>query len=179
MHVIGICGSSGAGKTTLIERLIPLFKAAGQRVSVIKHAHHRFDIDQPGKDSWRHRQAGAYEVLVANSLRMAKIREYEAGHEPTVHEMIAELSDCDWVIVEGFKHMDLPKVEVWREELREKGKQPIYPDDPFVVAVATDVVDMVSAATTRPVIDLAAPDRLVDLLLEQGSRCHYHPEHHV
>ena len=91
MHVIGFCGYSGSGKTTLVEQLIVRLKLAGQRVSVVKHAHHDFDIDHPGKDSWRHRQAGAFEVVVASDRRLAKIREYEMLSDPTVHQLIAEL----------------------------------------------------------------------------------------
>ncbi|HEY8709107.1 MAG TPA: molybdopterin-guanine dinucleotide biosynthesis protein B, partial [Burkholderiaceae bacterium] len=114
MNVIGFCGYSGSGKTTLVEQLIVRLKLAGQRVSVVKHAHHAFDIDHEGKDSWRHRQAGAFEVVIASDRRLAKIREFEVRTEPTVHQLIAELYDCDWVLVEGFKRAALAKIEIWR-----------------------------------------------------------------
>ena len=128
MKVIGFSGYSGSGKTTLVEQLIARLRLAGQRVSVVKHAHHDFDIDHPGKDSWRHRQAGAFEIVIASDRRLAKIREYEVQRDPTVHQLIAELVDCDWVLVEGFKHADLLKIEVWRAET---GKPAQYPHDPF------------------------------------------------
>src|SRR3954464_8194240 len=110
MKVVGFSGYSGSGKTTLVEQLIVRLKLAGQRVSVVKHAHHDFDIDHEGKDSWRHRQAGAFEVVIASDRRLAKIREYEVQADPSVHELIGELSDCDWVLVEGFKRAALPKI---------------------------------------------------------------------
>src|SRR6476659_9180735 len=132
MYVIGFCGYSGSGKTTLIEQLIARLCLAGQRVSVVKHAHHDFDIDHEGKDSWRHRQAGAFEVVIASDRRLAKMREYEVQSDPTVHQLLAELCECDWVLVEGFKHADLPKIEVWRAST---GKPVQYPNDPFVVAI--------------------------------------------
>src|ERR1700712_4349780 len=104
MKVVGFAGYSGAGKTTLIERLIPALKARGLKVSVVKHAHHGFDIDHPGKDSYRHRVAGAFEVVVASDRRLAVVREYEETLQPTVHLLVAELRrDVDWVLVEGFK----------------------------------------------------------------------------
>ena len=115
MNVVGLCGASGSGKTTLGEGLIRALKLQGCRVSVIKHAHKRFDIDRPGKDSFRHREAGAFEVLVANNHRLALMREFEVEADLTVHQLIAELSDLGafgaehWVIVEGFKHADLPR----------------------------------------------------------------------
>src|SRR6267142_4185676 len=114
MKVVGFSGYSGSGKTTLVEQLIVRLKLAGQRVSVVKHAHHAFDIDHEGKDSWRHRQAGAYEVVIASERRLAKVREFEHRAPPTVHQLIAELDACDWVLVEGFKSSALPKIEIWR-----------------------------------------------------------------
>jgi len=114
MNVVGFCGYSGSGKTTLVEQLVARLRFAGHRVSVVKHAHHHFDIDQPGKDSHRHRAAGAYEVVIASNRRLAKIREYEVEADPNAHQLIAELSAADWVLVEGFKHADLLKIEIWR-----------------------------------------------------------------
>lgn len=170
MKVVGFCGPSGVGKTTLIEGLIAALKAAGQRVSVIKHAHERFDIDRPGKDSFRHREAGAAEVLVASAQRLALLREYDAPGLPTVHQLIAEMSRCDWLLVEGFKHADLPKVEVWREAL---GQVPQYPDDPFVVALATDTPAKLPQASALPVFEMAAPQALACWLMDTGPRFDY------
>lgn len=171
MKVAAFAGYSGAGKTTLIERLIPLLKARGLRVSVVKHAHHRFDIDRPGKDSWRHREAGAYEVVIASRQRLALMREFEHEQELTVHELIAELSqDVDWVLVEGFRASDLPKIEVWRAAA---GKEVLYPDDPRIIAIATDDAARLPQATGLPLLDLNDPPGLADWLLAQGERFEY------
>src|SRR5512133_2211134 len=110
MKVVGFAGFSGSGKTTLVERLIPALKLLGLRVSVVKHAHHSFDIDHPGKDSWRHRQAGAFEVVIASNQRLALLREFEQPAPLRVHHLLAELyAGVDWVLVEGFKDSDLLK----------------------------------------------------------------------
>nr|WP_297353312.1 molybdopterin-guanine dinucleotide biosynthesis protein B [uncultured Caldimonas sp.] len=170
MNVVGFCGYSGSGKTTLAEHVIARLKRAGLRVSVVKHAHHRFDIDHEGKDSWRHRQAGAFEVVVASDRRLAKIREYEVACEPTVHQLIAELIDCDWVLVEGFKHADIGKIEVWRADT---GQRMQYVEDPFVFAIATDSPDQLPEPTLRPVLDLNDPDAVVEHLLQNASRYEY------
>ena len=154
MNVIAFCGYSGSGKTTLVEQLIVRLHLAGQRVSVVKHAHHDFDIDHEGKDSWRHRQAGAFEVVVASDRRLAKIREFPSTAEPSVEQLIAELSECDWVLVEGFKNAALPKIEVWRP--RPESRR--YPDDPFVMAIATDSAAALPVATGLPVLDLNDAD---------------------
>ena len=171
-RVVGFCGPSGVGKTTLVESLIPLLKARGQRVSVIKHAHTRFDIDRPGKDSFRHREAGATEVLIASAHRLALLREYEAEGLPSVHQLVAELSTVDWVLVEGYKHADLPKIEVWRAPL---GARPLYPDDPFVVAVATDAPAALPHPTGLPVFDIAAAPALASWLMDTAARFDYDP----
>ena len=170
MKVIGFCGYSGSGKTTLVEQLIVRLRLAGQRVSVVKHAHHAFDIDHPGKDSWRHREAGAFEVVVASDRRLAKIREFEVLAEPTVHQLIAELYECDWVLVEGFKHADLLKIEIWRAET---GKPAQYLNDPFVVAIATDSPDRLPGPTGLPLLDLNQPDAVADFLLDHPGRYEY------
>lgn len=170
MKVVGFSGYSGSGKTTLIEKLIGCLKAAGQRVSVIKHAHHRFDIDHPGKDSYRHREAGAFEVVVASNRRLAKVREYEAETELTVHQLLAELAPCDWAIVEGFRHADLLKIEVWRAETGERAH---YPDDPFVIAVATDEPHNLPVPTTLPVFQLDDAQAVADFLLSHADRHEY------
>jgi molybdopterin-guanine dinucleotide biosynthesis protein B len=170
MKVVGFSGYSGSGKTTLVEQLIVRLKLAGQRVSVVKHAHHDFDIDHEGKDSWRHRQAGAFEVVVASDRRLAKIREYEIQSEPTVHQLIAELYECDWVLVEGFKHADLLKIEVWRANA---GKPAQYPHDPFVVAISTDSPDRLPQPTALPLLDLNDPDAVAHFLLGNPERYEY------
>jgi molybdopterin-guanine dinucleotide biosynthesis adapter protein len=172
MKVIGFCGFSGSGKTTLVERVIEHLRLAGKRVSVVKHAHHAFDIDHEGKDSWRHREAGAFEVVIASNRRLAKIREYEVPSEPTVHQLIAELYDCDWVLVEGFKHADLLKVEVWRASTAKPAQ---YPSDPFVVAICTDSPDQLPEPTGLPVLDLNDAQALTDFLLDGASRYEYNP----
>jgi molybdopterin-guanine dinucleotide biosynthesis protein B len=170
MRVIGFSGFSGSGKTTLVEQVITRLRLAGQRVSVVKHAHHAFDIDHEGKDSWRHRQAGAFEVVVASDRRLAKIREFEVHAEPTVHQLIAELCDCDWVLVEGFKHAGLFKIEVWRAAT---GKPAQYPHDPFVVAVATDSAQQLPEPTGLPVLDLNDADDVTRFLLGSSARYEY------
>lgn len=133
--VFGFAGWSGSGKTTLIEKLIPEFVARGLRVALIKHAHHDFDIDQPGKDSWRHRQAGAGEVLVTSARRWALMHELRGDAEPTLAEHLTRLSPCDLVLVEGFKREAIPKLEIHRPAA---GKPLLYPDDERIVAVASD-----------------------------------------
>jgi len=172
MHAIGFCGYSGSGKTTLIEQLIARLRLAGQRVSVVKHAHHDFDIDHEGKDSWRHRQAGAFEVVVASNRRLAKIREYECAEEPTFEQLLAELVECDWALVEGFKHASLPKIEVWRAAT---GKPALYPHDPFVIAIATDDAAALPARTALPVLDLGDVDAVAEFVLAQANRCRCRP----
>jgi len=151
MKAFGFAGWSGSGKTTLVEKVIPLLVGGGLRVSLIKHAHHAFDVDQPGKDSYRHRQAGAAEVLVTSSRRWVLMHELRGGREPAFEEQLARLSPCDLVIVEGFKFAAIPKIEVWRAV---GGEAPLHPNDPHIVAVATD-----STIETRlPVLDLNAPE---------------------
>jgi molybdopterin-guanine dinucleotide biosynthesis protein B len=174
MKVVGFAGYSGSGKTTLVEQLIPALKLRGLRVSVVKHAHHKFDIDHPGKDSWRHREAGAFEVVIASNRRLAMMREFEQLHEPKVHELIAELYDgVDWVLVEGFKSSDLLKVEVWRAA---NGKPVRYPDDDFIAAVATDDADQLPVPTGLDVLDLNDPDAVAGWLVAHGERFDYDPE---
>lgn len=174
MNVIGFAGYSGAGKTTLVERLIPVLRLQGQRVSVVKHAHHKFDIDHPGKDTYRHREAGAFEVVVASDRRLALLREFEQPAQLSVHHLIAELYDgVDWVLVEGFKDSDLLKVEVWRPDSGQKAR---YPDDDFIVAIATDAPGRLPEATLRPVLDLNDPAAVAQWLVENGPRFDYNPE---
>ena len=175
MNVVGFAGYSGSGKTTLVEQLIPVLKMRGLRVSVVKHAHHSFDIDRPGKDTYRHREAGAFEVVVASSSRFALMREFEQPVGMSVHQMIAELYDgVDWVLVEGFKDSDLLKIEVWRApSATYAGKPPRYMDDDFVVAIATDAPAQLPHATLRPVLDLNNAEAVADYLISQQARFEY------
>ena len=135
MKIFGIAGYSGSGKTTLIERLIPLFTGAGLRVSLIKHAHHSFDIDHPGKDSYRHRHAGCSEVLVTSKLRWALMHELRGEREPTLEEMIKRIAPCDLLLIEGYKRDPLDKLEVYRSTL---GEPLLFPQDPRIIAIAGD-----------------------------------------
>ena len=135
MKVIGLAGWSGAGKTTLLARLVPHLVAEGLKVSTIKHAHHGFDVDKPGKDSWAHRQAGATEVLIASERRFALMHELRGARELTLRELLAKLSPVDLVIVEGYKTTSPRKIEVHRVG---NGKPLLYPSDPAVIAIATD-----------------------------------------
>ena len=136
MKIFGFAGWSGSGKTTLIERVVPLLTARGLTVSLIKRAHHEFDVDQPGKDSYRHRHEGCSEVMLSSSVRWALMHELRGAAELTLDELVAHMSPCDLLIVEGFKRQPIPKIEVFRSANR---KVPLYPDDPHVVAIATDV----------------------------------------
>ena len=147
MKTFGFAGWSGSGKTTLIEKLIPRFTARGLRVSLIKHAHHSFDVDHPGKDSYRHRHAGASEVLVTSSRRWVLMHELRGAQEPSFEEQLRHLSPCDLLIVEGFKHAPIPKLEVWRALT---GEPLLHPQDPHIVAVASDT----KLETKLPLLDL-------------------------
>jgi molybdopterin-guanine dinucleotide biosynthesis protein B len=158
MRVIGLAGWSGSGKTTLIARLIPLFRAQGLSVSTIKHAHHEFDVDQPGKDSWVHRNAGATEVLVASAQRYALMHELRGAPQPSLAVLLGRLSPVDLVLVEGFKRDPLPKIEVYRPET---GKSPLYPDDPDIIAVASPV----RTQSERPWLPLDAPAEIAAFIL--------------
>jgi molybdopterin-guanine dinucleotide biosynthesis protein B len=180
MKVIGFAGFSGAGKTTLVERLIPVLKLHGQRVSVVKHAHHKFDIDHPGKDTYRHREAGAFEVVVASDKRLALIREFERPTQLGVHELVAELDgSVDWVLVEGFKHSDLFKIEIWREPGEGEAPRPArYAEDAHIVAIATDTPELLPTATELPVFDLNDVDGIGDWLLQNAARFEYKIERH-
>ena len=133
--MIGLAGWSGAGKTTLLAKLLPVLRARGLRVSTVKHAHHRFDLDTPGKDSWRHREAGAVEVMAASAGRWALLHEVRHEAEPSLPELLARMSPVDLVVVEGFRNGPHARIEVFRAAL---GKPALHPDDPGIVAVASD-----------------------------------------
>lgn len=147
MKVIGLAGWSGAGKTTLLTRVIPLLNAQGLRVSVIKHAHHKFDVDTPGKDSWRHREAGAEEVLVSSAHRWALMHELRGGAEPRLPELLKKLSRVDLVVIEGYKSEPHRKIEVHRAA---NGKPLLFPADADIVGIAADV----AVETRLPVVHL-------------------------
>lgn len=147
MKVIGLAGFSGSGKTTLLTRLIPVFREQGLRVSVIKHAHHKFDVDVPGKDSWRHREAGAEEVLVSSANRWALIHELRGRSEPRLAELLKKMSRVDLLVIEGYKSEPHRKIEVHRAAT---GKPFLFPDDPGIVGIASDV----AVETPLPVVRL-------------------------
>ena len=147
MKQFGLAGYSGSGKTTLLEQLLPRLNAKGLRVAVIKHAHHAFDIDKPGKDSYRHRAAGASEVLIASDQRWVLMHELRGEGEPSLAALTARLSPCDLVLVEGYKREPIPKLEIYRPAL---GKPMLHPGDSRIVAIATDA----PIQTGLPVFDL-------------------------
>ena len=158
MKIFGFAGWSGSGKTTLIEQLIPRFVKRGLRVSLIKHAHHTFDVDQPGKDSYRHRHAGATEVLVTSSRRWVLMHELRGAHEPAFDEQIRHLAPCDLLLVEGFKHAPIPKLEVWRAAT---GEGLLHPNDPHIIAVASDE----KVDTKLPLLDLNDVDGIAQFIV--------------
>lgn len=177
MKVVGFAGFSGSGKTTLVEQLIPALRLRGARVSVIKHAHHSFDIDRPGKDTWRHREAGAVEVVAASPKRLVIMREYTEEAEHDVHQLIARLSaGVDWVLVEGFKRSSLPKIEVWRQD---SGQPVIYPGHDRVVAIATNSPLALPVPTPLPLLDLDVADDVAAWLVDNASRFEYSPPVHA
>lgn len=163
MRVIGLAGWSGSGKTTLLTRLIPEFNRRGVKVSTVKHAHHAFDLDTPGKDSWAHRQAGAAEVLVSSGKRWALLHELRGEPEAALPELLARLSPVDLVIVEGFKRDPHTKLEVYRAA---NGKPPLHPGDPSIVAIASDVA---FPDAGRPVIGLDDVSAIADRLLAEAQ----------
>ena len=158
MKVFGIAGYSGSGKTTLLEKLIPQFTARGLKVSVIKHAHHGFDIDRPGKDSSRHREAGATEVLLSCNDRWALMHERRDEGEISLDELISRLAPCDLVLIEGFKQEPVPKLEVYRPE---NGKPPLFPERSDIVALATDD----GIETTLPKLPLNDVGAMADFVM--------------
>ena len=161
MKVIGLAGWSGAGKTTLLTRAIPHLQKQGLRVSVIKHAHHAFDVDVPGKDSWKHREAGAAEVLVSSSQRWALMHELRGAAEPRLPELLAKMSRVDLVVVEGFKREPHRKIEVYRAA---NGKPLLFPDDPGIVGIATDT----AVETTLPTAHLDDIEAVAAMMLKSA-----------
>ena len=163
MRIIGLAGWSGAGKTTLLAKVLPCIVARGLTVSTLKHAHHSFDLDQPGKDSHTHRLAGATEVLIASVNRYALMHELRGAPEPSLHELLEKLSPVDLVVIEGFKTARYPKLEVFRAEV---GKPALHLDDPFVVGIVSDTP---FPASGRPVVSIEDIDAVVGLMLERAE----------
>ena len=158
MRLIGLAGWSGSGKTTLLTALIPALIRRGRTVSTVKHAHHAFDVDKPGKDSYLHREAGAHEVLISSQNRWALMHEHRGAPEPNLQELVTHLAPVDLVLVEGFKREGHPKIEIHRAEL---GKPVLYPDDPQMVAIASDPV---LADAPIPHVSLNDIDSIADLV---------------
>ena len=166
MRVIGLAGWSGAGKTTLLTRLIPCLRGRGVGVSTVKHAHHAFDVDRPGKDSWLHREAGAQQVLVGSARRWALMTELRGEPEPGLSFLLSRLSPVDLVVVEGFKRDRHPKIEVHRAA---NGKPWLHPDDPAIRAVAADVRPPPGAGGDLPFASLDDVDAIADLALRHAA----------
>ena len=162
MRIIGLAGWSGSGKTTLIKKLIPSLIARGSSVSTLKHAHHGFDLDQPGKDSFFHRAAGATEVIISSARRWAILHELREEPEWDLPALVAKMSPVDLVLVEGFKRDAFPKLEIHRAA---NGKPLIHPDDPHIVAIAADIA---LPQAKIPVIDLNDVEAIADLLLKNA-----------
>lgn len=162
MNVIGIVGWKNSGKTTLAAALIRELSARGLTVNSIKHAHHSVDVDQPGTDSYKHREAGAREVLLAGGQRFAIMHELRGAEEPTLDELLARLGPCDWVVVEGFKTHSHPKIEVHRQE---SPRAPLYPEDANIIAVAADY----PANFAGPVFDVNDVPAIADFILSRKN----------
>jgi len=165
MRIFGFAGWSGSGKTTLLEQLIPRLTARAGRVSLIKHAHHHFDVDQPGKDSWRHRMAGCTEVLVSSARRYAVMHELRDEEELSLAQAVARLAPVGLVLVEGYKTHPIPKLEIWRPSV---GKPTLHTGDPHIVAVATDEPASL-AGCAFPVFALSAIDEIATFVLHNAA----------
>lgn len=164
MNVIGLVGWSGSGKTTLLVQLLPLLRAAGLRVSTMKHAHHHFDVDLPGKDSHRHREAGASEVLIVSSARWVLMHESREEEEPPIEALIERMTPVDLLLIEGFKTHPHPKIEIHRAS---EGKPLLQPQDPDTIAVASDIP---LPGLEVPVLDLNDPPAIVRFILAFTGR---------
>ena len=174
MHVIAFVGSSGAGKTTLMEQLISLFKDRGLRVSTVKHTHHSVEIDHQGKDTWRMKKAGSFEAVLVSDSEMSLQRTFEQNSQMSVHEVIANMYEgVDWVFVEGFKSSDLLKVEVIRPQ--EVLMNPFFLSDDFVVAVTYPEATDLPLTTALPVLPLDNPEIIADWLIAHQDRFVYPP----
>ena len=162
MRLIGFSGWSGSGKTALLRQLIPVLVRRGLRVSTVKHAHHAFDVDKPGKDSFVHREAGATEVMIGSATRWALMHEHRGEREPGLPELLAHMSPVDLVLVEGFKRGGHRKIEVHREAV---GKPLLHPDDPSIVAIAADPV----VAAPVPIVSLNDIEAVARLVLDHAQ----------
>lgn len=163
MRILGFAGWSGAGKTTLLAKVIPRLVARGFTVSTVKHAHHGFDVDTPGKDSHTHRTAGATEVLVASGKRWALMHELRAANEPTVYDLLQKMSPVDFVLIEGFKSALHARIEVFR---REVGKPPFHPENPHVAGIVSDTPFPHAGV---PVVDIDDIEAVVELVLAKAE----------
>jgi molybdopterin-guanine dinucleotide biosynthesis protein B len=168
MRAFALAGWSGSGKTTLMGRLLPELTGRGVTVSTVKHAHHDFDVDQPGKDSWQHRQAGATEVLVASDRRWALMHELRDRPEPGLLDLVRHMSPVDLLLVEGFKRHPMPKLEICRPSL---GKSPLWPADPSVLAIALDepLPEDWRNRLSLPIFDLDAVATIADFILAKAA----------
>jgi molybdopterin-guanine dinucleotide biosynthesis protein MobB len=162
LPVLGFAAFSGTGKTTLLEQLIPQLTAQDTRIGMVKHAHHEFDIDKPGKDSYRLRSAGARQILIASSRRLALMSENDTAQEPRLEELVNRLDvdKLDLVLVEGFKQVPFPKIELHRQAL---GKPLLYPEDPEIIAVASDHP---SDCTERPSLDINDTATIAEFIMD-------------
>ncbi len=162
-RVLGITGWSGSGKTRLLVKLIPLLVARGLRIATLKHAHHSFDVDQAGKDSYEHRDAGASEVIISSARRWAQMHELGTETELTLAQLLGRVSPCDLILVEGFKTAQHSKLEVFREAI---GKSPLYPNDPHIVAIASD---QPLPEASIPVVDINDVEAIGNLVTERAE----------
>jgi molybdopterin-guanine dinucleotide biosynthesis adapter protein len=169
MRIIGLAGWSGSGKTTLLAKVIPSIVARGLKVSTLKHAHHAFDVDQPGKDSHTHRMAGATEVLVSSANRWALVHELRGAAELSLEALLDKLSPVDLVLVEGYKRQPHPKLEIYRASL---GKPLMHPDDPAIIGIASD---QPLPAAPIPVIDLDDVEQVTEFLIRHAAPIHAVP----
>jgi molybdopterin-guanine dinucleotide biosynthesis adapter protein len=169
MRIIGLAGWSGSGKTTLLAKVIPNIVARGLKVSTLKHAHHAFDVDKPGKDSHTHRMAGATEVLVSSANRWALVHELRGATEVPLEALLDKLSPVDLVLVEGYKREPHPKLEIYRASL---GKPLMHPDDPAIIGIASD---QPLPAARIPVIDLDDVEQVTEFLIRHAAPIHAVP----
>ena len=164
MKIYGVTGWKNAGKTGLMERLVTEITGRGLTVSTVKHAHHSFDVDQPGRDSYRHRAAGAGEVLLVSGTRIALMQELRGAPEPPLADLLARLSPVDLVLIEGYKQCRHPKIEAWRTSA---GNPLIAPGDPTIRAIATDTPADVASQVDCPVLNLNDTSTIADFILRE------------
>jgi molybdopterin-guanine dinucleotide biosynthesis protein B len=171
-HVVSFVGDSGSGKTTLIASLISEFKQRGLRVSTVKHSHHDLDIDSPGKDTWRMKKAGSFETVLVSNAEIILQRSFEKPYEMSIHEVLAQIFEgVDWIFVEGFKHSDLLKIEVFSSPLI--SDKPLFLSDDFVIGVAFNLNESTSLNTSLPLLNLNSPVMIADWILRNQDRFFY------